>query len=332
LKHESTILTPIVEKGVSRLDERLDTCTHYLIIGDIGTAKTSLGCSIIDKYHKKTRKPIFVYRSPKPGLFPSWVKPLTDFKELPQGAVVLIDEASRYFDQFSYRKSGNQELAEIMRLARQNDQTVILIAHTSTILNPNLVLPIAVYLLKQPTMFQRFQERPMIRQAYKKIEKLRRIDEFHSEPIHKDEYYWLDSQTLEKETFTKAEWFSEEISKAYSGSTVPSPSTSPVAISHARAQVRRFIEPQPTRRFQPPIKNQPSVRLGVRLGSLSRLTRRFHRSGRTGVSDPSIRPLATLIGLIGLFGLLKGAWTVAALCLPVAFLAAIASTSRFGGN
>ncbi|MGP8070857.1 MAG: hypothetical protein ACLP5V_13315 [Candidatus Bathyarchaeia archaeon] len=337
LKHETAVQSPTPETGVSRLEERLDRPTHFLIIGDIGTAKTSLGCSILDEFHKKTTKPCFVYRHPKPDLFPSWVKPIANISELPQGAVCLIDEASKYFDQFSYRNSGNQELAEIMRLARQNDQTIILIAHTSTILNPNLVLPIAVYLLKEPTMFQRYKERPMVRQAYKEIKELRRVDKQHSEPIHKNEYYWLDSQTLERETFTKPDWFTDALSTAYSGSTntspqpqspKPQPKTAPIPVRSSGGN-QSFI--QPLKAMQPfkPKRSTGVPKQGLLRKFASRPLPSFPRAG-LGTFDPAGLLITLVLGLIGLASLVRGVWGIAVILLLVAGVCLLSSHSRFG--
>lgn len=334
LKHEPAIQPPT---AISRLEQRLDRPTHFLIVGDIGTAKSSLGCSILDEFHKKTTKPCFVYRHPKPDLFPSWVKPIANISELPQGAVLLIDEASKYFDQFSYRKSGNQELAEIMRLARQNDQTIILIAHTSTILNPNLVLPIAVYLLKEPTMFQRYKERPMVRQAYKDIKKLRRIDEYHSEPIHKDEYYWLDSQTLERETFTKPDWFTEALSTAYSGSQNTSPQsqlpksqpkTVPISVRSLGGN-QSFIQPFKARPSFKPKRSTGVSNQGLLRKFASRPLPSLPRAG-LGTFDAAGLIIALVLGLIGLASLVRGVWGIGVILLLVAGVCLLSSHSRFG--
>lgn len=190
----------------SKMFEHIEESRDFLIIGGKGKGKTALGCKILDAHHENTTRSCFVYKPPKPELFPDWITPTENLDELPQGAVCLIDEASMYFDQYSYRNSGNRQLAEIMRIGRQNNQTFVIIAHTSSIVNTNLILPMDVFLLKEPSQFQRFAERAMILQAYKAIK----------ETIQKNEYYWLDSNTFEKESFSKPNWFTEELSNAYS--------------------------------------------------------------------------------------------------------------------
>jgi hypothetical protein len=324
-KLDPTTLAPIAAESsvpVSRFKDHVNTCTHFLIIGDKGKGKTALGCSILDTHHAKTARQCFVYRPPRPELFPDWVKPISNLDDLPQGGVCLIDEASRQFDQYSCRNPGNRNLAEKMRIARQNNQSIILIAHASSIVNQNLVLPIDVYLLKEPTKFQRFAERPMIREAYKEIK----------EPIQKNEYYWFDTETFEKETFTKPEWFSEQLSTAYAGplpvtQTPAPPSTLPRVATPAAPRSQRFIQP-----FKAAPKNT-----GVRFSRAPRLSGllTFRRPKiatpyLNGGFDSNGLILAAIIGTFGLISFLKGAWGIAAASLALATAGLVFSHNHFG--
>jgi hypothetical protein len=92
-----------------------------------------------------------------------------------------------------------------MEIARHNNQSLIIVSPNSPDLTRKLIYPVDVYLLKEPSPFQRLEERRIIKAAYEKI-----LDH-----IAQTEYYWLDGEIFEKATFTKPAWYTEELSKAY---------------------------------------------------------------------------------------------------------------------
>lgn len=186
-----------------RLREVVLVSTHVLIVGKKDQGKSALGYHLLD-LHKDSR-PCYVYRPPRPDLLPSWIKPISDMEELPNNAVCMIDESPTEFDQYSYRKLPSKYVAELMRIARHKNQSIIVIAQNSTDLNRNFIFPIDVYLLKQPSMFQRLEERRIIRSAYERI----------AGKIAVNEYYWYDQELFTKGTFEKPEYYTQELSKAY---------------------------------------------------------------------------------------------------------------------
>lgn len=302
----------------SRVKDHVNKSTDFLIVGDKNQGKSALGYSILEAHHEDTARPCFVHRPPKPQLLPSWIIPIENLDGLPQGAVCLIDEASKDFDQYSYRNSGNRSLAEKMRIARQNNQSMILIAHTSSIVNPNLVLPVDVYLLKEPTMFQRFKERPMIRQAYKQIK----------EPIQKNEYYWFDSQVFEKETFTKPVWFSELLSNAYSDAPTREGALVPEIVNTeiVKTNIPILREPETVRSVEP---SRVLILILMLVGNIAERFDNFHAPTVSEGFDAEGMILAAIVGTVGFLSLLKGSFLLAAICLTLAFLGLIYAHPRF---
>ena len=200
---------PMLDSSTGPVVERLRAVvhgsTHFLIVGKKESGKTCLASYLLQGHHEAGRS-CFVYRPPKSELWPEWVTPIYELTELPENAVVLIDEAPlQGFNQFSFQKRGTQRLAEIMEIARHNNQSLIIVSPNSPDLTRKLIYPVDVYLLKEPSPFQRLEERRIIKAAYEKI------------PGHiaKNEYYWLDGEIFEKATSTKPVWYSEELSKAY---------------------------------------------------------------------------------------------------------------------
>jgi hypothetical protein len=308
----------------SLIHDCLNKCKHYFLVGDKDQGKSSLSCAILQEHYNHTKRPCFMYQPPKPELLPNWVTPITDLDKLPIGAVCVIDEASTEFSQYSNHTLSNRKLADKMQIARHRDQSIILICQTSKRLNRNLLYPIDVYLLKRPTLFQVPEERALIRKAYERIE----------EPIQVNEYYWMDQDRFEKGTFTKPTWYTPELSKAYSSS---SPSVAPIPQPQAATpNSRRFIQPQPQSSFRPqPFKTPTFKNTGVRSNrsphppSLVRTIRNHLPSGPSRSFDPAGLILVAIVGTFGLISLLRGAWGIAALCLPLALAGLFFSHSHF---
>lgn len=310
----------------SFIQDCLNNCKHYFLVGDKDQGKSALSCAILQEHHDHTQRPCFMYQPPKPELLPNWVTPITDLDKLPIGAICVIDEASTEFSQYSNRTLSNRRLADLMQIARHRDQSIILICQTSKRLNRNLLYPIDVYLLKRPTLFQVPEERPLIRKAYERIE----------EPIQVNEYYWMDQNRFEKGTFTKPTWYTPELSKAYSS---PPPSFTAIPQSQPASQNnQRFIQPLPQSNLQlqfkaPTFKNTRvrSNRSPHSSGLVRTITNHLPivPSGPNRAFDPAGLILVVIVGTFGFVSLLKGAWGIAAMCLPLALAGLFFSHSHF---
>jgi hypothetical protein len=321
-KLEPTAPEPIAEASASsRVKDCVNKCRHFLIVGDKDQGKSALGYSILEAHHENTTRPCFVYRPPKPQLLPKWITPIANLDELPQGAVCLIDEASKDFDQYSYRNSWNRQLAEKLQIARHKDQSIILVYQTTKRANSNLLYPIDVYLLKKPTVFQRLEERALIQNAYRQIQGT----------IQKNEYYWLDGDVLEKGTFTKPPWYTEELSKAYSGSP-PQGSQRPVTPVRSAPETQKFIQPQPVSvqsRFRSKANGPIQPSLVTKIAKISNHLP-VHATEKAGTSfDPAGLILVAIVGMFGLISLLRDAWGIAIVCLLLAAIGLLFSHSHF---
>jgi hypothetical protein len=191
-----------------QLTEAVKKSNIFLIVGTDDQGKSALGSWLLEQHHPE--RICCVYRHPRPELFPAWVRHIQNWDELPEGAVCLVDEASRRYNQHSNRTPTSQELADKLEIARHNRQSIILISQTSRRLDSDFMYPVDVHLLKEPSEYSRLEERRLIRNAYKKIGKLQ-----GEEPIGVNEFYWLDGRILEKEAFQKPIWFTDELSRAF---------------------------------------------------------------------------------------------------------------------
>lgn len=284
-----------------RLQGFLDKGRLFVLVGAKDQGKTALGYTILEVHHEETNRPCFSYRPPKPDLLPKWITSTWNMDDVPNGAVVLIDEASREYDQYSNRKPSNRKLANMLEIARQKNQTVLLINQTSKRINRDLLYPVDVFLLKQPTLFQVPEERHLIRDAYERVK----------EVIQVNEYVWYSKDVFEKGTFTKPPWYTEELSKAYADytpeqSVEKSNPQTPVNVAEPKSKI-----PQLFSKKQAPARTQTS-----------RNERRF---------DPAGLCLSAIVGTVGLLSLMKGGLPLAAVCLTLAALGLIYSHKHFDG-
>jgi len=188
-----------------RVNELVKESNHTIIIGGRGEGKTALGFYLLLK-HKEANKEVYIYNHPKPKILPKWIKNITKLDRLPENSVVLIDESANDFDQYSYNKRSNIYLRNKLTTARHKKQSYIFIALTTNFINLNFMHLINAYFFKQPSLFQKENERKIIRQAYIKIQ----------EDIDKSEFYFLDDKEFAKGKFDLPEWYDSKLSTAYS--------------------------------------------------------------------------------------------------------------------
>lgn len=188
-----------------RVKQMVKESNHIVIVGSRGEGKTALGMYLLE-LHKEVGREIYIYNYPKPAILPKWIKNISKLEYLPNNAVVLIDESSNDFDQYSYAKKTNIYLRNLLNIARHKKQSYIFIALTTNFINLNFLHLFNVWFFKQPTLFQREEERKIIRQAYSRIQ----------EEIKVNEFYYMDDKEWGKGRFVLPEWYTDKMSKAYS--------------------------------------------------------------------------------------------------------------------
>lgn len=179
--------------------------THACILGMRETGKTTIGMAILDWCRELKTKECVVYKHPKPQLLPKWIKNITDIRELTCNQVVLIDEGSSDFDQFSYAKQSNRYLAQELKKARHKNISFVFIDHSSDFLNKNMLRLIDIWLLKRNTDFNIEDERRYIKHLYNGMQKMPEINQVW---VHTDRYEGIVEVDMPG-------WFTDRLSKAY---------------------------------------------------------------------------------------------------------------------
>lgn len=187
----------------NRLNELMKTSSHCIIIGSRGEGKTALAFKLLELYDDF--KECYVYKYPNPFLLPTFIKNISKIEQLPVNSVLLIDECSNDFDQYSYAKRDNRYLRDLMITARHKNQSFIFVTTTTKFINLNFMYLIDSYFLKTPAIYQREEERKIIKNAYNQI----------TETININEFWYMDNKLFLKGKFIKPMWFNDKLSKAY---------------------------------------------------------------------------------------------------------------------
>ncbi len=120
------------------MQDNLSKSICFLILGRRGNGKTTLGFRLLERHHLAGR-PCLIFRHPNPKVLPKWIRNITIFTDtLPEGAVILVDEAAKYFNQHAHAKKINLELQRWLETTRQREQSLIFIAHNSLFITLNL--------------------------------------------------------------------------------------------------------------------------------------------------------------------------------------------------
>jgi len=186
----------------------------YAIIGSRGSGKSCFAFEFMDWHNKLTNRKLYVYNFPKDDLLPDYIQNVNDLNNLEKGSVVLIDESGIEFNQFTFNSKKSIELANMIKIARHNDLSIIFIAQNGANLTKDVRRLIDCYILKNPSFSQRFDEIPLIKKMYQNCFML-----FTTETQKRKGYYI--AEIGEMGFSDVPSFWNENISKAYSNPKEP---------------------------------------------------------------------------------------------------------------
>lgn len=134
-----------------------------LIIGGRGVGKTSTAHKMLE--YLKWRGSSFVVGLPRKAQkeLPDWIGIISEIREAPLGATVLLDEGSLLFSSKESMSERNRNLLSDIVLARQRDHTLIIITQDSSYIDRNILRSIDTLIIKEPAPLQTKMDRPEIR-------------------------------------------------------------------------------------------------------------------------------------------------------------------------
>lgn len=185
---------------------------NTIIIGKRGSGKTALGFHILDLHHRFSKRPLYVLRFPKQKLLPKHIKSAHSLEDAPEGSVLLIDEAGLDFNQFAFNSKEGKEVAGILKLARHKKMSIIFITQHGATLTRDVRRLVDVYLLREPSLSQRYDEISIIKRLYQNCFML-----FETDTAKKKGFYIADNNVMEMAYFDLPSYWNDEISTAYGG-------------------------------------------------------------------------------------------------------------------
>lgn len=181
---------------------------NCVIVGMKGSGKTCTGFYLLSKLGKGLKK--YIYECPNTNVLtklPFKIENISNFKDLLglENAVVLIDEADLVFDPME--KKINKYLRNMLQLSRQNNVSIIFIAHSTYFINLSLFNLIDSYIFKETSAGHFTRERRHIQQLFEaKASQIKGRD--------KAFVYTHNNEGIV--TLKKPSWFTQEISEYYS--------------------------------------------------------------------------------------------------------------------
>jgi len=184
-----------------------------LITGRRGSGKTSAGHKMLE--YTKLRGPCYIVGFPREAQkeLPPWVGVISEIREAPPGATILLDEGPLLFSSKESMSQRNQKLLSDMILARQRGHTLIIITQDSSYIDKNVLRSIDTLIIKEPAPLQVKMDRPEIRTF---LEKAARA--FNQIEHDKRDFCYVafsPSQFTGMIPIPKASYWNEKLSKAY---------------------------------------------------------------------------------------------------------------------
>lgn len=202
------------DKAVKKWAKRLvSTANNIIIIGKKGSGKSCLGFSLLDMHNESTDRPCYVLRFPKPRLLPKHITNVEMLEDVPNGAVVLIEEAGLIYNQFSFNSKAGKELSDLLKIARHKGITTIFIVQNGQMLIRDARRLVDVYFLREPSLQQMYDEVSLIKRMYANCFMLFKA----SEKIRLKGFYVADGSLMEMLQFDPSDYWTEDMSKAFSG-------------------------------------------------------------------------------------------------------------------
>lgn len=161
----------IVRRAHVAVDNQIKSWKHaipykgvVIILGFRGQGKSALAWYIMDicRVYKGKTRPVYVLGMPKTKrkYAPKWVKHVDSFRNIPKGALILVDEAALRFPARRSQSDENIAVAGLNALSRQRDQLIIFVAHTARLLELEAIMDCNVIIYRKPSAsYLKFERR-----------------------------------------------------------------------------------------------------------------------------------------------------------------------------
>ena len=194
----------------SKLNNKSVVC---LVAGCRGSGKTALSFRLLENIKSQTNRSMFAVGFPNQNL-PNWINHAETIDEIPNGSVVLWDEAGITLNQTSTFNTVTRDVSNLLKIARHKDLSLIFISQNVGNLNLNVVRMIDIAFLLKDSLWQQFTDRGFIRKLYENI----KISEHPFDYSTNGQVYIIDSEFTGMMNFKLPSFWTSEISKSFANS------------------------------------------------------------------------------------------------------------------
>ena len=134
-----------------------------LIIGRRGAGKSGLGYRLLELLRGHGEPYVVGLPAAAEQLLPDWVGIMDSLEEVPQKAIVLLDESYLHYHSRASMASESRSIGSLINLSRQRQQTLIFVIQEARQLDVNIVSQIDVLAVKELSDLSQGFERPQLR-------------------------------------------------------------------------------------------------------------------------------------------------------------------------
>src|SRR3989338_6857673 len=122
-----------------------------IILGARGTGKSAIGMKLLENIKVKTNRNICAMGFKKENL-PNWINAVNNIEEIPNGSVVLLDEAGIEFSSRESMSNTNKLLSSLLLIASHKDLSIFFISQNSSNLEINVIRQSDFLILKPSSL------------------------------------------------------------------------------------------------------------------------------------------------------------------------------------
>jgi len=139
-----------------------------LVLGKRGSGKSALAYYLVEIHRYGLKAYVVGIPQSKQHLLPEWVGVASSLEEVPFGAIVIVDEAYLLYHARGSTTQESKEMAKLINLSRQKEQTIIFVSQESRSIDKNIASSANVIIFKEPEILQSEFERPELNHLAKK--------------------------------------------------------------------------------------------------------------------------------------------------------------------
>jgi len=139
-----------------------------IVLGARGSGKSAVGMKLLENFKAKTGRYVCAMGF-KAGDVPDWINVVENVDQIPNNAVVLIDEGGITFSSRKSMSNANQLLSELLMIARHKSLTILFITQNSSNLEVNVLRQADFLILKPSSLLQKDFERKIVKKLYEDV-------------------------------------------------------------------------------------------------------------------------------------------------------------------